>query len=79
MFLALAVTLIFTNNSLNNQADLLKPCMAVNSNLPISHNSHPCNSSYLVNQSWWSWASSDNKSLHLHFLNLVELMHHRFY
>jgi len=64
-----------TNTTLTHQAKLLKSCMAMKSNLPMNHNNHPCNATYHTNQSWWSWASSDSQSVHLHFLDLVELMH----
>jgi len=77
--LTLAVVFNLNGTTFNNQADLFKTCMAVESNLPMNHNNHPCNVAYMSNQSWWSWASSDSKSVHLHFLDLVELMHHSFY
>lgn len=81
--LALAVTLAVTVNfnitNFNNQSDLLTSCMAVESNLPMSHNNHPCNAAYMSNKSWISWFSNDSKSAHLHFLDLVELLHYSFH
>ncbi len=82
---ALTLTLTFTisatinSRSFNTQADLLKSCMAVESNLPMNHSSHPCNAAYMPNKSWLSWLSNDNKSAHLHFLDLVELLHYSFH
>ena len=75
----LAVTINFSNAQLNNQASLLKSCMAVESNLPMNHSSHPCNAVYMPNKSWSSWLSNDNNSAHLHFLDLVELLHYSFH
>lgn len=81
--LTLAITLVLTVNStsnmFNNQADLLKSCMAVESNLPMNHSNHPCSAAYMSNKSWLSWLSNDNKSAHLHFLDLVELLHYSFH
>jgi hypothetical protein len=79
LMLTLMLTINLNSTALINQTDLVKPCMVVKSNLPMNHNNHPCNATYTSNQSWWSWASSDNKSVHLHFLDLTELMHHSFY
>jgi len=77
---AFMITLVVTINSsaLINQTNLSNSCMAVESKLPMNHSNHPCNVAYLSNQSWWSWASSDSKSVHLHFLDLIELMHYSF-
>jgi hypothetical protein len=81
--LALTITLVltvnFNGNSFSNQADLLKSCRAVESNLPINHRNHPCNTVYMSNKNWLSWLSNDNKSAHLHFLDLVELLHYSFH
>ncbi len=76
--ITLVVTINFNNTTSNSHTDLLKSCMAKKSNLPINHNNHPCYTTYMSGQSWWSWVVSDNKSIHLHFLNLVELMHQDF-
>lgn len=77
--MTLAVSINVSNTSFNNQVDLLKSCMAVESSLPINHSSHPCNAVYMSNKSWVSWLSNDNKSAHLHFLDLVELLHYSFH
>ena len=81
--LALTVTFAVTANfsvaNLSNQSDLLKSCMAVESNLPMNHSSHPCNATYMSNKSWISWLSNNNNSAHLHFLDLVELLHYSFH
>jgi len=80
--LALTVTLaVMVNFSIansNNQPNLLKSCMVVESSLPMNHSNHPCNSTYMSNKSWISWLSNENKSAHLHFLDLVELLHYSF-
>jgi len=75
----LAVAVNFSSANFNNQSDLLKSCMAVESNLPMNHSNHPCNAAYMPNKSWISWLSNDNKSAHLHFLDLVELLHYSFH
>jgi hypothetical protein len=62
----------------DRQANLLNSCMVVESNLPISHHNHPCHATYMSNKSWWAWLSSDSKSAHFHFLDLVELLHYSF-
>ncbi len=72
----LAITTNFSATSFSNQSDLLKSCMAEKSNLPMNHNNHPCNAAYMSNKSWVSWLSNENKSAHLHFLDLVELLHY---
>jgi len=81
--LALTLTLVvsfnFSGRALSNQTDLLKSCMVVQSNLPMNHSNHPCNAAYMSNKSWISWLSNDNKSAHLHFLDLVELLHYSFH
>ncbi len=80
---ALAITLTiavnFTDHTFSDQDDLLKSCLAAESNLPMNHNSHPCKAVYMQNKSWLSWLSNDNKSAHLHFLDLVELLHYSFH
>jgi len=57
--------------------------MAIESSLPLSHINHPCYTSHMSknmsSNSWISWLSGDSKSTHLHFLDLVELIHHSFY
>jgi len=75
----LAVMVNFSVANFNNQSDLLKSCMVVESSLPMNHSNHPCNSTYMSNKSWISWLSSDNKSANFHFLDLVELLHYSFH
>lgn len=81
--LILTVTLAFTLNinssTFNNQAHITTPCMAIESKLPINHNNHPCNSVSKPKNNWLSWLTNENKSAHLHFLDLVELLHYSFY
>jgi len=81
--LTFAFTLVLTvnlNSSMfTDQSDLLKSCMAVESNLPMNHSNHPCSAVYMSNRSWLSWVSNENKSAHLHFLDLVELLHYSFH
>lgn len=77
--ITLVLTINFKGHLLNSQADLLKSCMAVESNLPMSHSNHPCSAAYMSNKSWLSWLSNDSKSAHLHFLDLVELLHYSFH
>jgi len=77
--MTLAVSVNFSGHTINDQNDLLKSCMAVESNLPMNHSNHPCNGVYMQNKSWLSWFSNDNKSAHLHFLDLVELLHYSFH
>jgi len=60
------------------QAHRLNSCMALESNLPMNHVNHPCNTVYMSNQSWWAWISGDSRSINLHFLDLVELIHYSF-
>lgn len=77
--IALVLTVNFKSNTFNSQVDLLKPCMAIKSNLPMNHSNHPCSAVYMSNKSWLSWLSNENKSAHLHFLDLVELLHYSFH
>ncbi len=77
--ITLAVSVNLSGHTFSNQGDLLKSCMTVESNLPMNHSSHPCNAVYMQNKSWLSWVSNDNKSAHLHFLDLVELLHYSFH
>jgi len=85
LFFAFTLTLVtlFTLNkhtdSLNTQASLLSACMVVESNLPMNHSKHPCYATNMSNQSWLSWLSGESKSTHLHFLDLVELIHYSFH
>jgi len=58
------------------QHEMFSACMATDSELPLNHVNHPCQSRYLSNQSWWSWFKGDSQSAHTHFLDLVELLHH---
>ena len=69
----------FTTDIFSSQSGLLTSCMAVESNLPTSHSNHPCHATYMSNKSWLSWLANDNKSAHLHFLDLVELLHYTFH
>jgi len=78
IILALTINVHFNTITFTTQADLLKSCMTVESNLPINHSNHPCNATYMPNKSWISWLSNDNKSAQLHFLDLVELLHYSF-
>ncbi|MBL4941720.1 MAG: hypothetical protein JKY81_08650 [Colwellia sp.] len=77
--MTLAVTINFSSHTFTNQTDLLTSCMAAKSNLPMNHSNHPCNAIYMQNKSWASWLSNDTKSAHLHFLDLVELLHYSFH
>ncbi|OUR61749.1 hypothetical protein A9Q74_07480 [Colwellia sp. 39_35_sub15_T18] len=77
--LTLTVTLNLSGHTFNDQTDLLDSCMAVESNLPMNHSNHPCNAAYMQNKSWLSWFANDKKSAHLHFLDLVELLHYSFH
>lgn len=61
-----------------NQAQAFNVCTSINSKLPLNHSNHPCQTSQLSNQSWWSWFKGDSRSTHLHFLDLVELLHYSF-
>jgi hypothetical protein len=63
----------------NPQVQSLSACMTVESNLPMNHTNHPCYVSNMSNQSWLSWFAGDSKSTHLHFLDLVELIHYSFH
>ena len=63
----------------NLQAQHLKFCMAVQSNLPMNHINHPCYINNMSNKSWISWLSGESKSTHLHFLDFVELIHYSFH
>jgi len=75
----LAVSINFSAANFTSQSDLLKSCMTVKSSLPMNHSNHPCNATYMSNKSWISWLSNDNNSVHLHFLDLVELLHYSFH
>jgi len=79
----LTLVTLFTLNkhtdTLNTQAQLLSACMAVDSKLPMNHTNHPCYVNNMSNQSWLSWLSGESKSTHLHFLDLVELIHYSFH
>jgi len=76
----LAITCAISVNSYydNLKITQIDSCMAVESNLPMNHVNHPCNTVYMSNQSWWSWISGDSPSINLHFLDLVELIHYSF-
>ncbi len=79
----LTLVTLFTLNkhtdTLSTQAQRLSTCMAVESNLPMNHTNHPCYVSNVPNQSWLSWFSGESKSTHLHFIDLVELIHYSFH
>ena len=77
--ITLTISINFNGHAFSSQADLLSSCMAVESNLPVNHRRHPCNAVYMSNKSWVSWLSNENKSAHLHFLDLVELLHYSFH
>lgn len=77
--LTLTVSINFSDDTFRDQSDLLTSCMAVESSLPMNHSNHPCNATYMANKSWVSWFSNDNKSAHLHFLDLIELLHYSFH
>jgi len=77
--ITLTVSINYSNAKFISQADLLSSCMAAESNLPMNHSSHPCNAVYMQNKSWISWLSNDNESAHLHFLDLIELLHYSFH
>lgn len=76
--LSLAVILILTLSLSFNSDTQSNACVVVESNLPSNHSLHPCNAVYKQNNSWLSWVSNDKKSIHLHFLDLVELLHYSF-
>ena len=79
----LTLVILFTLNkytaSQNIQENLLSSCMVIESNLPMNHINHPCYKSNISNKSWISWLSGESKSTHLHFLDLVELIHYSFH
>lgn len=85
---ALIFTLTFTfitlisvtkyNDHKNVQILLLSSCISLESKLPMNHVNHPCQGSHQSNKNWLSWLSGDSKSTHLHFLDLVELIHYSF-
>lgn len=77
--ITLVLTLNINNNTFNSHAHIAKPCMTIESKLPINHNTHPCNGVSIPNNNWLSWLTNKNKSAHLHFLDLVELLHYSFY
>ena len=77
-FITLFTLSSFSNNQ-NIQAKHLTSCMAVESNLPMNHINHPCHTSSMSSKSWISWLSGESKSTHLHFLDLVELIHYSFH
>jgi len=77
--LATLFTLNKHTDTLNAQTQLVSPCMAVASDLPMNHSNHPCYAANMSNQSWLSWLSGESKSTHLHFLDLVELIHYSFH
>ena len=79
----LTLVILFTLNKYTGeqsmQAQLLNSCSAVESNLPMNHINHPCHVTNMSNKSWLSWLSGESKSTHLHFLDLVELIHYSFH
>ncbi|ALO33630.1 hypothetical protein CMT41_02035 [Colwellia sp. MT41] len=79
--LTLATLVSFSQYSDKQTAQIQQPslCMTVASNLPMNHVNHPCQASNMSNKSWLSWLSGDSKSTHLHFLDLVELIHYSFH
>ena len=77
-FITLYTLSSFSDNQ-NIQAKLLTSCMAVESNLPMNNINHPCHTTSMSSKSWISWLSGESKSTHLHFLDLVELIHYSFH
>ncbi len=67
------------NDSVNNQAQQLSACITSLSSLPVDRNSNSCNATNMANKSWISWLSGESKSTHLHFLDLLELIHYTFH
>lgn len=81
-FIFTLITLFSVNKYSNEpitQIRLITSCIAVESNLPMNHVNHPCQTSNMSNKSWLTWLSGESKSTHLHFLNLVELIHYSFH
>jgi hypothetical protein len=83
LFFAFTFTLVtlFTFNSYSNSqnTNLLSSCMVVESKLPMNHINHPCQAPSMSNKSWLSWLSGESQSTHLHFVDLVELIHYSFH
>jgi hypothetical protein len=79
MTITLVDTLNFKPLNLLDQSAHVSSCLTLESNLPMNHTSHPCNAVYMPNKSWISWLSNDNNSAHLHFLDLIELLHYSFH
>jgi len=79
LLIVLTLGIGISQTPLTKQSNLLQSCLMIETKLPMSHHDHPCRSAYMSNKSWWSWASSDTKSVHLHFLDLLELMHRTFH
>lgn len=81
--LTLTLVTLFSLSQYGNkqlsQIQLLSSCMIVDSNLLMNHVNHSCQASNMSNISWLSWLSGESKSTHLHFLDLVELIHYSFY
>jgi hypothetical protein len=80
MLFALAIMLSWSSSTIYStieasQIQALNACMSIDSNLPLNHSNHPCQTSQLSNQSWWAWFKGDSRSAHFHFLDLVELLH----
>lgn len=81
-FILTLVTLFILSKHSNNQsiqAWFLSPCSNIESKLPMNHINHPCHTTNMSSNSWlsWlSWLSGESKSTHLHFLDLVELIHY---
>lgn len=76
--IVLAISSNFSAANLTSESNSLENCMAVESSLPMNHSNHPCAATHMPNQSWLSWLKNDRKSAHLHFLDLVELLHYSF-
>ena len=77
--LTLVTLFSLTQYSDKQISQLPNTCMADESNLPMNHVKHPCQVSNMSNKSWLSWLSGDSKTTHLHFLDLVELIHYSFH
>jgi hypothetical protein len=77
--LTLAVTISFNADNFNNQSTSVTTCIGIDLPTLTNHNNFQCHASYKANKSWLSWLANDSKSAHLHFLDLVELLHYSFH
>ena len=76
----LAIVTLFTlskhSNNQSIQAWFLSQFINVESKISMNHINHPCHTAGMSSNSWLSWLSGESKSTHLHFLDLVELIHY---